>query len=269
MGGPRTQGRKATRTPQFAWLARAGHAARAIVYGVVGLLAIQLALGTGGKTASQQGALKAIAQEPFGKALLVLVAVGLFGYALWRLTRAWLGHGREIDDDAKGRVEGLVSGLGYGALGVVAVKLLVGAGSGGGGEADKAAGGVLDWPAGTWIVGIAGIVIIGAGLYEGYRGISRKFCEDAHTTEMGDHTRRVYETVGLFGHVARMVVFALIGGFLIKAAVDHQGDKAVTLDGALAKIADAPAGPVLLGVVAIGFLGYAAYCAMDTRYARV
>jgi len=267
MAAARTHGRRATRTPQFEWLARAGHAARAVVYGVVGLLAIQLAIGTGGKATGQKGALEAIARESFGKVLLVLVALGLFGYALWRLARAWLGHGKEITDDAKGRVEGLVSGLGYGALGVIAVKVLLG-GDGGGSAPDKAAGGVLDWPAGPWLVGIGGAVVIGAGLYEGYRGLSRKFCEDAHTVEMSRHTRRVYELVGLFGHVARMVVFALIGAFLIKAAVEYDAAKAVSLDGALQKVADAPAGPLLLGVVAVGFLGYAAYCAMDTRYGR-
>ena len=264
----RAQGRKATGSDHFERLASAGHAARGVVYAVVGLLAIQLALGTGGKTTDQQGALRTIAEQSFGKVLLALVALGLFGYALWRLTRAALGHGKEVSDDAKERIEGLVSGLAYGALGVAAVKLLLGGSGGGGGGADKATGGALTWPGGPWLVGIAGAVVIGAGLYEGYRGVARKFCDDVRTGEMSRHTRRVYELVGLFGHLARMVVFALIGAFLIKAAIDYKPKEAVSLDGALAKVADAPAGPLLLGAVAIGLLGYAAYCFMDAKYAR-
>lgn len=264
----RATGKNAARSDTFERLASVGHAARGVVYAVVGLLAIQLALGTGGKTTDQQGALKAIAEQSFGKVLLALVAFGLFGYAIWRLTRAALGHGKEVSDDAKERVEGLVSGLAYGALGVAAAKLLLGGSGGGGAGADKAAGGALAWPGGPWIVGIAGVVIIGAGLYEGYRGVTRKFCDDVRTGEMSAHTRRVYDGVGVFGHLARMVVFALIGGFLIKAAIDYKPKAAVSLDGALAKLADAPAGPVLLGAVALGLLGYAAYCFMDARYAR-
>ena len=76
------------RSSGFEWLARAGFVARGLIYGIIGILAIKLAIGAGGKTTNQQGALKTIAQQPFGKVLLILVAIGLAGYALWRLVRA-------------------------------------------------------------------------------------------------------------------------------------------------------------------------------------
>jgi hypothetical protein len=81
--------------------------------------------------------------------------------------------------------------------------------------------------------------------------------------------RSVFDKVGLFGHLARMVIFGLIGVFLVKAALDYDPDKAVALDGALAKVAHAPAGPVLLALVAIGLLGFAAYSFMDAKFRRV
>ena len=81
------------RTPGFEWLSRAGFVARAAIYLIIGVLALELAVGVGGKATSQQGALQTLARQPFGKVLLVLVAVGLAGYAAWRLTRAALGHG--------------------------------------------------------------------------------------------------------------------------------------------------------------------------------
>src|SRR6188472_2169462 len=115
-----------TRQPvAVGWLGRAGLVARGVVYAVVGVLAVKLALGDGGKTTNQQGALKTIAQQPFGKALLVLMAIGLAGYAIWRLVRAALGHGPEDSDDTKERLAGLESGIGYALLCVTAVSLLI------------------------------------------------------------------------------------------------------------------------------------------------
>ena len=100
------QGERVVRTDQFEWLARAGLLARGVVYGIIGVLAIKLALGDGGKATDQQGALHTIAKQPFGKFLLVVVAVGLAGYALWRLVRAGIGHGPEASDDIKERIDG-------------------------------------------------------------------------------------------------------------------------------------------------------------------
>jgi Domain of Unknown Function (DUF1206) len=98
------------RSRGFEWFARSGFVARGLIYGIIGILAVKLALGDGGKTTNQQGALKTIAHQPFGKVLLVLVAAGLAGYALWRISRAVLGHGREASDSGFDRVAALASG---------------------------------------------------------------------------------------------------------------------------------------------------------------
>ena len=100
------------RSRQFEWLARAGIATRGVIYAIIGVLAIKLAFGSGGKTTNQQGALAEIAKQPFGKALLILTAIGLAGYAIWRLVRAAIGHGPEASDDTKERIDGVASGIG-------------------------------------------------------------------------------------------------------------------------------------------------------------
>src|SRR4051794_15180424 len=82
------QGEQVAHSRSFEWFARAGLAARGLIYVIIGVLAIKVAVGEGGSTESQQGALKEIAQQPFGKWLLILTAVGLAGYAVWRLVRA-------------------------------------------------------------------------------------------------------------------------------------------------------------------------------------
>jgi hypothetical protein len=262
------QGESVARAPQFEWLARAGLVARGVVYAVIGILALKLALGDGGKATNQQGALKTIADRPFGKTLLVLVAIGLAGYAIWRLVRAAIGHGPEQSDDTQDRIAGLASGIAYAILCVTAVKILIGAGTGSG-TPKEATGGVLDWTGGPLLVGVAGVALIGVAGYQAYKGLKKKFLENSKTEQMSGKVQRVFTALGVSGHVARAVVFTLIGYGLIKAAIDYDPDKAVGLDGALLKLANASYGPWLLGIVAAGLIGFAAYSVADARYRRV
>jgi hypothetical protein len=263
-----SKGEQAARTDTFEWLARGGLVARGVVYAIIGVLALKLALGDGGDTTNQQGALQKIAEAPFGKVLLAIVAVGLIGYAAWRLLRAALGHGPEAHDDTKDRVSSLASGIAYTALSVTAITILVGSG-GGGGNPDKATGGVLDWPAGQVLVAIGGLVFVGVAIDQAVKGLKRKFLEDSKTEQMSEGTRKAFTGVGVAGHVARAVTFALIGWFLIRAAIDYDPDEAVGLDGALAKLGDSTFGPAVLGLVAAGFVAFAVYSIFDARYRRV
>jgi len=265
------QGEKVARSDGFEWLARAGLAARGVIYGIIAVLALKLALGDGGKTTDQQGALKTLAQQSFGEILLVLMAIGLFGYALWRLVRAAIGHGAEGDrDDAKERIDGVASGIGYGLLFVTAVSILAGSGGGGGGGGpQQASGGVLDWPAGQVLVILAGLVLLGVAVDQGVKGFKKKFLEKSHTERMNDKVKKAFTAFGVFGHLARMVIFGLMGYFLIKAALDYNPDEAVGLDGALSKLANSAGGPLVLGAVAVGLLGFGLYSFMDARYRRV
>jgi hypothetical protein len=255
----------------FEWFARAGLAARAFIYLIIGALAIKLALpDSGGSTTSQQGALKQIAQEPFGKWLLIATAIGLAGYATWKLVRAAIGHGPESEDSGFDRASGLVSGISYGILCAAAISIVIDSGSSSSsGGAAQTTGGVLGWPGGTWIVGIVGAVVIGTGLEQAYKGISKKFLEKSKTDQMSPTVEGAFTGLGVFGYVARAVVLVLIGYSLIKAAVDFNPDAAVTLDGALSKLAHADYGPLLLGVVSAGLIGFGLYALADARYRKV
>jgi uncharacterized protein DUF1206 len=263
-------GERVARSRGFEWLARSGFVARGLIYGIIGVLAIKLALGAGGTTTNQQGALKTIAHQPFGEVLLILVAIGLGGYALWRLVHALIGHGPENSDSGFERLAALGSGIVYAGLCAIAVEILLGSGSSSGsGNTSQTTAGVLGWPAGTWLVGIAGGVLIGIGLYQGYRGLSKDFLKDSKTEQMSPRVRNWIEWIGSFGHLARMVVFGLVGVFLIKAAIDYNPNNAVGLDGALAKIAHASYGPFLLAIVAAGLIAFGVYSLSDARYRRI
>ena len=252
----------------FEVLARAGFVARAAVYAIIGVLAFRLAVGDGGKITNQQGAFHTVAHQAFGHVLLVLLAIGLGGYSVWRLVHAGLGHGPEGADKGVDRVAALASGLAYGVLCFIAIEVLTGAARGSG-NTHKTTAGVLGWPGGTWIVGIAGVVMVGVALYQGYKGITQSFLKDSKTESMSPRMKRWIARVGTVGHLARMVVFGLVGIFLVKAAIDYAPRAAVGLDGALAKLLHQSYGSYLLGIVAAGLIAFALYSLSDARYRRI
>jgi hypothetical protein len=254
----------------FEWLSRAGFVARAAIYAIIGVLAFKLAIGSGGKLTNQHGALTTVANQPFGSLLLTLLAIGLGGYALWRFFRAALGRGPEGSDSGFERLAALASGLAYGALCVLAVEILVGSGSSSSStNPSSSAAGVLGWPGGPWIVGAAGLVMVGVALYQAYKGIMQKFLDDSKTEEMSPGVRKWIARFGTVGHLARAVVFGLIGVFLVKAAMDYDPNTAVGLDGALAKLVNQPYGSLLLGIVAVGLIAFALYSLSDARYRKI
>jgi Domain of Unknown Function (DUF1206) len=268
IAGTREGSERVVHATSFEWLSRAGFIARGLIYGIVGLLALKLAIGQGGKTTNQQGALHTVAQQPLGEILLALVAVGLGGYATWRFVRAAVGHGPEGRDSSFDRVAALASGVVYAGLCIVAVRILVGS-KGSSSTPDSATAGVFGWPAGTWLVAAAGLIIIAVGLYQGYRGVARDFLSDSKTEEMSPRTKRWISRLGMIGHLARMVVFVLAGFFLLRAAVEFDPKQAVGLDGALAKLQHNSLGPFLLGIVAAGLIAFAVYSFSDARYRRI
>jgi hypothetical protein len=119
------------------------------------------------------------------------------------------------------------------------------------------------------LVAIAGIALIGVAIYQAYKGLSRNFLEDAKTGEMSESVRKAYTALGVFGLVARAVVFALVGYGVLKAAIEYDPKEAVGLDGALHKLTQTALGPWLLGIIAVGLAGFALYSMADARYRKV
>lgn len=254
-------------------LARYGLVAKGVSYGLVGVLAAALAVGGGGKATSREGALATLADESYGKVVLVAMALGFAAYALWRLIQAIFDR----EEEGSG-VKGLAKRAGYlgrailyGALTYATLRLL--SNSGGGesqtDEARKATAQVLDWPAGRWLVGLGGLVLIGAGGFNAYRAFTQKFEENWKTGEMSRAEQRWGSRIGSIGLLARAVVFSLIGIFLLKAAWEYDAQEAIGLDGALQKLVQASYGPFLLGIVAAGLICYAVFCFVEARYRRV
>jgi hypothetical protein len=252
----------------YAVLARAGLVAKGLSFGLVGVLALKLALGDGGKATSRTGALQQLAHDSFGKVALIALAFGFAAYALWRFVEAFAERADGKDGAAKAwatRAGYVGRGLIYAGLTYSTVRIL--SGSGGGqsqdAKAHQSTAVVLAWPGGRWIVGSAGVVVAGVGLWNLYRGLSHKFEDKWRVGRLSPSVRRWGGRAGVVGHVARFVVFGLIGIFLTKAAVDYRPKDAIGLDGALQKLAHASYGPWLLGLTAVGLVAYGIYCLVD------
>jgi hypothetical protein len=268
----RSAGRTTTHSTAFEVLTRTGFVARGVIYAIIGGLAIQVATQTTAKTpTNQKGALETINKQPLGHWLLIVVAAGLGAYAIWRFVQAYAGRGPEGGGDAStfGRISAAASGCAYLAMCALAVSILIGSSSQSSSSPHKSAAGVLGWPGGQWIVGIAGAIFVGVALYQGYKGLSRKFLDDDKTEEMGPLVKRWITISGVIGHLARMVAFGLIGVFVIKAAVDYAPQKAVGLDGALEKLARQTYGTFLLAVVAAGLIAFGIFSIAEARYRRI
>jgi uncharacterized membrane protein YidH (DUF202 family) len=274
--GQKVEQRAQSGTGWYAWLARGGLVAKGISFGIVGALAIKLATGNGGKATSREGALQTLAQHTFGEVLLVLLAMGFAAYAIWRFVQAVAEKDEHGDEKAKakkwGKRAGYVGrGLIYAGLTASTIKILAGAGQqqSQSQKAHSTTATVLGWPGGRWLIGLIGIAIVGAGLWNLYRGITRKFEDKWRTGEMSKTERTWGGRAGAFGHVARFVVFGLIGIFVTKAAIEYDPKDAIGLDGALQKLVQATYGPYLLGLTAFGLVCYGVYCLVDARYRDV
>jgi hypothetical protein len=260
---------RAARSAGFGWLVRAGFVARGVVYGIIGGLALALALDAGhGSTTNQEGALALLSGEPLGGPAVAVLAVGLLAYAVWQIGQAVLGRGLEDSDPERAteRIGQAAAGVGYLGLFVVAVKILFGHPSNESAEQSRAAAGVLGWPGGAWIVGLAGVVFVGICLFLAYHGLTSSFVEEMNTDEMSPELRPVLDVLGRVGLVARAIVFALVGYFLIRTAIDFDPAKAVGLGGALTNVARQRYGAWLLAVAAVGLLIFAGSSLVEARY---
>jgi hypothetical protein len=255
-----------------ATLARLGYATIGVVYLMIGTLATQAALGTGGAIADTRDVLVTIARQPFGRVLLGLTALGLSGYVLWRLVQACLDPERK-GTDARGLLTRLgyaVSGLAYAALAVLAARMAVGAGGAGGPAAEQEwTARLLAQPCGPWLVGSLGGIIIGVGLAHFYQAYTARFMQEYATGEMSARQQRWARRLGQCGLAARGVMFGIMGGFCIYAGVSADPSEARGLGGALVAVAQQPSGPWLLGVVALGLVAYGLFCLSQALYRRV
>ncbi|WP_369179181.1 DUF1206 domain-containing protein [Streptomyces mutabilis] len=251
--------------------ARAGLTARGVIYLLVGVLALQIAFGTGDRQADRGGALAELADKPFGAVLLWALGIGLVGMALWRLSEALFGVTGKDGRTARKRLPAAARCVFYA---FVAYSVLAfAAGSGGGGSSDRQSrdvtAKVMEMPAGQWLVGLAGAGIVVAGVVIAVQALRRSYHKKLKLGELNPRTRRLVDVTGVGGGAARGIVFAVAGGFAVRAAVDYEPDKAKGLDDTLRSFAGTPLGPWLLVLVAAGLVLFGVFSFALARWRRV
>ncbi len=259
-------------SPWVERLARFGYAAKGSVYVVMGVLAALAAVGAGGRTTDQNGTFRVIEDAPFGREMLGLVAVGLFGYVLWRSVQAVAdpdGDGTGLRGIAK-RVGYAGSALLHAFFALTAASQALGQGDDWGSSSEEWTGWFLSFPLGWLIVVGAGTGIVGVGLYQIYEAYHAEFKKYLKLGALGEKRNGWIEHGGRFGVAARGVVFVIAGVFLFLAALRSDEEEARSLGGALSAILEQPFfGYLLLGLVAVGLVAYGLLMFAVARYRRI
>jgi Domain of Unknown Function (DUF1206) len=253
-------------------LARIGLLAYGVVHVLVAWLALQLAWGGGGESADQSGAMQTVSESPVGKPLLWVIAVGMIALAVWqaaevlRWRHGWSASGKTRTKALRKSGKAIVKAVIYGALAVLAIRFATGSGQSSSQQQQETTAGVFGWPAGRWLVGAAGLVLVGVGVYHVYKGVTKRFLKEIDTTDCSRSALRLVTRLGQVGFPGKGIALAVVGGLLIYAAITFDPAKATGLDGALHAILELPFGQILLTLVALGIAAFGAFCFVRARY---
>jgi hypothetical protein len=267
----KSAGRKAAQSPALRWLARAGLAARGVLYLIIGWIAIQVAFGQSSHQADQTGALRLLGRNPAGEVALWLLVIGFAGMCLWRVTEAIYGASGSDGDKAPARLAALGRALVYGFITFGVLKYAVGLGAPKSSDQQSVdlTATVMSHPGGRVAVIIVGVALAGGGLALAYSAARSRFLKKLNTGEMSPRTRTVVTWLGRLGGVARGAIFVVAGIFLILAAAEAKPHQAKGLDTALRALTRTPLGPWLLLVVAIGLIMFGVFSCCEARWRRV
>ncbi|UOR04908.1 DUF1206 domain-containing protein [Hymenobacter aerilatus] len=249
-------------------LARFGFAAKGIVYGLMGLLALLAATGQqNGQTADKQKAVHTLQELPGGPVLLGLIAFGLLGYIVWRLVQAF----RDTEDKGHGakgiarRVGYAGSGLLYASLAWYAAQLAMHNPTDNNGNARQTlTGKVLGWPGGEWIIMLVGLITIGVGVYQIYRAYSGTFHKHVKSSDIPTGQQNKVYRLGQVGYTARGIVLGITGYFFVQAGLQSRATAIGDTEQAFDLLASM--GPVVLGIVALGLIAYGLYMLVQAKY---
>jgi hypothetical protein len=257
-------------------LARSGLVAKGVLYAALGILAINVASGQAASgSVTKRGAIELVAGQPLGQWLLSILTVGLFALAIWYVILAFRGdpvEGRDTTDRLKNGGKALV----YFATAGTALNILmanwgrgVAVGGGQGPSEKEAASTVMGWPGGPWLVALIGAAVVALAAQQLYKHAWKaRFMDRLNRGRMSPAVQAGVERAGRSGYAARAIVFAIVGGFLVVAALRHNPSEAVGLSGALQVLAEQTWGDVLLGAVALGLFFYGMFAFAEAKYRR-
>ena len=254
-------------------LARTGFLVKGALYIVIGALAVQVAARSGGRITGTSGALAQLLQQPYGRTLLLVCGIGLFGYAIWRILQG------VFDPDRLGggwgglamRASFVLRGVLHAALGGQAFRLYRGASSRSANSEQQLAAEAFQWPLGDWLVVLVGIALVGFAIQQAYAAITLRLERNLDLYALRREAGEWAVSVSRLGVAARAVAFALIGWAAVVAGWSREASEVGTMTSALRTLADQPGalGRWLFGLVAAGFVAYGFYEIIHARYLHI
>jgi hypothetical protein len=255
------------------WLARLGFLAKGVLYMVIGSLALQVAARAGGRLTGTRGALTTVLGQPFGHTLLLVAAIGLLGYAAWRVLQGLFDPDR-LGHDWRGlaiRGSFVARGVVHAALGWQAFRLYRGLSAPSGTSEREVAAEAFQWPLGDWVVVLAGLGLIGFAVQQVYAAITCRLERNLDVEEMRREAGEWAVGLSRFGVAARAVVFAVLGWAIVVAGWSRDPSEVGTTASSLRTLAGQPGalGRWLFGVTAAGFVAYGFYEIVHARYLHI
>jgi hypothetical protein len=249
-----------------------GFVARGAIYLLIGLIAVQIAVGRGGQ-ADRGGALAQIAAKSYGAVVLWLLVVGFAGLALWRLSEAAFGAVGPGGHKAGERVKSLARAVMYAFFAVSTAQLVTGASTNatqnGNSQSQTVTARVMAYSGGRILVGLVGVAVVVIGVLLARAAWTQQFLKVMNLAGAPAGTRSLVTRLGTVGGVARGVVVALAGVFLTIAAVRFSPSNAEGIDGTLRAFARTPLGPLLLVPVGLGLVSFGLFSWCEARWRRV
>lgn len=249
-------------------VARAGILSRAVNYLVLAVLVAAIVLGRGDHEVDRRGAVEALAGAPLGRVLLVLLCVGAISFIVWQVLRAAARRGdQRAAADAARRALALGTAVIYLAFLVTIIRVLVGSSTQSpNSRQDALTARVLSASGGRVLVAAAGAACIAVGVGLGAYAATRRFEKPLDMRSMSEGLRRFATVLGIVGQAGRGLVFVIIGGFIVSAALADNASRSKGMDAALKTLAAGSYGPLVLAVVALGFLAFGLWSLVDARY---
>lgn len=253
----------------FERFARFGLVSKGIVYFLMGTLSVLAAFGLSAEKGDKAEAFKFIYDQPFGRLILIAVALGLLGYVMLRFFQAF----KNIENKSKD-LKGITARIGYGlsgllylAIGAYALKLALAGGGGGGNDSRQfIVSKVFEYPGGEYIIGAVSLVVMGIGIYQIIRGVTAKFMKKVNLYR--SNMKDAFKTTGTIGYVSRGIVLGIIGYFLFHAALVSNPDEAQGT-GAAFDFLQNKFGSIMMAIVAVGLAGYGVFCFVKAKYQKI
>lgn len=259
--------RQATENAPAQLLARVGLVAYGLVHLLVGWLAVQVAIGDGGR-ADKNGALTTVAASPLGAFLMWVITAGLVALVIWRLVEAVWGFRYAGERRTRRRVSSAGEALAYAYLAYSAGRIAASGSAPGDANQSSMVAKLLAEPYGKALVALAGLAVVVIAIIVLRRGVKKGFLEDLDLSSASPTARRTATRLGQAGYAALGVAYGIAGLLVIVAALRSDPSKATGLDTALKTLAAQPYGALLLIVVAAGLAAFGVYSLFDARYRR-